>query len=161
MVIFGIDPGIERTGFGILEYTGGSVRALDFGCIKTSKSAPIGMRLLEIESDIEALLKKWKPDGCILEKLFFSKNVKTAMIVSQARGVILNIFEKHGVPVHEMNPGTIKSSITGNGRADKTQIKRMVQRLLRLSSPIRSDDAADAMAGALCFAQLQNVSSIK
>lgn len=149
MRIIGIDPGIERTGFAILEKRNGKINLLDFGCIKTDKSLPFSNRLNLLSCDLKTILKQWKPSGAGIEQIFFSKNIKTAMKVAHARGVILETLEEHGIPTREFNPSHIKLSVTGDARADKLQIKKMLQYMLNLN--LKSDDAADAIACGICM----------
>lgn len=144
MRIIGIDPGIERTGFAVLEGDSNSPKLLDFGIIHTSKKLPFQTRLGALASDLRSLLREWKPQAAGLEQIFFSKNVKSAMKVSHARGVILETLEEHGVPVKEFIPSDIKIAVSGDGRADKKQIRKMLQYLMKID--VRSDDAADAIA---------------
>lgn len=149
MRLLGIDPGIERTGFAILEVSHGEPKLLDAGCIRTSKEHTKTERLHTIAQDLSAIIRQWKPTAAGVEIVFFSKNVKTAITVSHARGVILEVLERHRVAVHEFNPSHIKMAVTGNGRADKLQIQRMLQYLLNVE--VKSDDTADAIACSLCL----------
>lgn len=148
MRVIGIDPGIERTGFAVLEMEKGTVRVLDCGRIFTDKRHPFSHRLNLLATDLKNLIRQWKPDASSIEQIFFSKNVKTAMRVSHARGVILETLEENGVPVQEFNPTHIKLSVTGDAKADKLQMKKMIQYLLGIT--LKSDDATDAIACALC-----------
>lgn len=149
MRVLGIDPGIERTGFAVMEMEKNSLSLLDCGLIFTSKSDPFSKRLADIAHDLKTILRKWKPAAAGLEELFFSKNIKTAMKVSHGRGVILETLEEYGVPVREFNPAHIKIAVTGDGRANKLQIKKMLQYLM--GKDLKSDDAADAVACAICL----------
>ena len=149
MRVIGIDPGFERTGFAVLEMRGGKTELLDCGRIFTDKKYPFSHRLTLLAADIRTLLKQWKPQAAGCEQIFFSKNVKTAMKVSHARGVILEILEEYGVPVQEFNPGSVKSAVTGDSRADKKQIQKMLQYLLKVN--LKSDDATDAIACGICL----------
>ncbi|MEK7524013.1 MAG: crossover junction endodeoxyribonuclease RuvC [Patescibacteria group bacterium] len=150
MRVIGIDPGIERTGFAILEMQPqGKFKLLDFGRIFTDKKNPFPHRLRSIADDLKVILKQWKPDAAAIEEVFFSKNVRTAIKVSHARGVILEVLEECGVPTRELNPSHIKLSVAGDGRADKLQIRKMLQYLLAVD--VKSDDTADAIACGICF----------
>lgn len=150
MRVIGIDPGIERTGFAILEMTaGGKIKLSDFGCIITDKKHPFSNRLLSLAHDLKTILRQWKPAAAGLEEIFFSKNVKTAIKVSHARGVILEVLEEHSIPVLELNPSHIKISVTGDSKADKFQVKKMLQCTLGISP--KNDDAADAIACGICM----------
>ncbi|MEK7171325.1 MAG: crossover junction endodeoxyribonuclease RuvC [Patescibacteria group bacterium] len=144
MRVIGIDPGIERTGFAVLEMAGGKTHLLDFGRIFTDKKDPFSHRLNTLSCDLKRLLKKWKPDAAGIEEVFFSKNVKTAIKVSHARGVILETLEEHGIAIYEFNPAHVKMTVTGDGRADKFQVKKMVKCLLGID--LKRDDTADAIA---------------
>lgn len=149
MRIIGIDPGIEKTGFAVLEVVGGKTCLKDFGRILTDKKDPFSYRLNTLACDLKKLLKKWKPSAAGLEEVFFSKNVKTAIKVSHARGVILETLEECGVAVYEFNPSHVKMAVTGDGRADKLQVKKMVKYLLGID--LKNDDTADAVACGLAL----------
>jgi crossover junction endodeoxyribonuclease RuvC len=150
MKVVGIDPGIERTGFAVIEILGNKTKLLDCGCIFTDKKLPFQKRLNDLANDLKTIFKQWKPTCAGLEQIFFSKNVKTAMKVSHARGVIMEVLEEHGITTHEFNPGHIKMAVTGDSRADKLQIKKMLQYTLGIS--LKSDDTADAIACGICLA---------
>lgn len=152
MRILGIDPGTATVGFGIIEMTGRNYKVLDFGHISTEKTLSAPQRLNEIANDLQGLCEQWNPDICAVEELFFSKNVTTALKVAEARGVILQTLNRRGYPIHEYNPLQIKLAITGDGKAVKKQVQKMVAILLKLESVPKPDDAADALAVALCFA---------
>ena len=152
MRILGIDPGTATVGFGLIEVHGRDYKALDFGHISTSKTLATARRLNEIASDLETLCTKWKPDVCAVEEIFFSKNVKTAIQVAQARGVILQTISRAGYPIFEYNPLQIKLAVSGDGQAIKSQIQKMVTLLLKLETAPKPDDAADALAVAICHA---------
>ena len=152
MRVLGLDPGIERTGFAILESDRGEVFSLlECGRILTNRRAPFSNRLMLIAEDVRKLIREFRPDAAALEQIFFSKNVKTAINVSHARGVLLELLEENGIPVQEFNPGSIKLAITGSGRADKIQMRKMIHLLLKRDIP--HDDALDAVACGLCFLQ--------
>lgn len=150
MRILGIDPGTATTGFGLIERKGTGHRLLDYGHISTSKTLPLSKRLNQIAEDLSALCAEWKPDVCAVEELFFSKNVKSALQVAHARGVILQTLTRSGYPVFEYNPGQIKVAVAGHGKAKKPEIQKMVCLLLNLEKAPKPDDAADALAIALC-----------
>lgn len=152
MRILGIDPGTATVGFGVIDVHGRDTSVVDFGHISTAKETPPAKRLDEIATDLAHLCQKWSPTVCAVEELFFSKNVKTAIRVAEARGVILQTLSRAGYPVFEYNPLQIKLAITGHGKADKKQVQKMVTCLLRLESVPKPDDAADALAVALCHA---------
>jgi crossover junction endodeoxyribonuclease RuvC len=150
MIVIGIDPGLARVGYGVLSTDGRFPAPLTFGCIETGGDRSPSERLLEIYERISGLLDDYDPAWVVLEKLFFSKNVTSAMHVSEARGVILLAAEQRGLPTAEYTPNQIKQAVTGSGRADKHQMQEMMRRLLRLDEIPRPDDAADGLAIALC-----------
>ncbi|HLC99564.1 MAG TPA: crossover junction endodeoxyribonuclease RuvC [Patescibacteria group bacterium] len=153
MVILGIDPGIERVGYGILEIESAKRRAVQkvgWGCIETSSRTPHADRLAEIYRQISQLIKKVKPKIVGVEKLFFFKNAKTALSVSEARGVILLSLANEKIPIVEFTPLQVKQTLTNYGRADKRQIQTMVKMTLGLTEAPKPDDAADALAIAIC-----------
>jgi crossover junction endodeoxyribonuclease RuvC len=146
MKILGIDPGIGRTGYALLEQTGNDISLKHVGCISTTIGDPEYKRLLEIKQDLSELIKKFKPDAVCVESLFFAANVKTAMSVSQARGVILVTAADHKLKIIEVTPLQVKIAATGYGKADKGQVQRMMMTLLKLKKIPKPDDAADAVA---------------
>lgn len=150
--ILGLDPGVARTGYALLDVRGSRIRAVAYGCITTHQRVAYGKRLLELRESIEQLLLRHQPTFAALEKLFFSKNVTTAFAVGQARGVLLLTLASHRIPTIEFTPQAVKQAAAGYGRADKLQVQRMVQRLLNLKELPRPDDAADALAVALTAA---------
>jgi crossover junction endodeoxyribonuclease RuvC len=144
--VLGIDPGTAALGYGIVERTGGRLREVDHGCLSTSADLPLPERLLAIHALVDELIALHEPDVVGVERLFFSRNVQTALGVGQARGVVLLAAAQHGVEVREATPSEVKSAITGYGAADKEQVARMVQLVLGMSERPRPDDAADALA---------------
>jgi len=152
MKILGIDPGSGTIGFGVIKKNGRDYHPLEFGHIQTDKALSTARRLNELADDLQTLITKHQPDVCAVEELFFSKNVTTAIKVAQARGVILHTLAKSGYPIFEYNPLQIKVAITGDGGADKKQVQKMVTLLLKLKNVPKPDDAADALAIALCHA---------
>ena len=152
MIILGIDPGTAALGYGIIERKGGRLRAIDYGCLETSPDTAMPERLLAIHAVLDELLDVHQPAVVGVERLFFSKNAQTAMAVGQARGVVLLAAAQHGRPVREATPNEVKSAIAGYGAADKDQVQRMVQLVLGMSELPRPDDAADALAIAVCVA---------
>jgi crossover junction endodeoxyribonuclease RuvC len=155
MTILGIDPGFERVGFGVVSFDSDTPQLIDYGCIRTDKKQPFAARLAEIAEDLKLIILQHKPHFAVLEEIYFSKNVKTGIKVAQSRGVILRTLEICGIQIQEINPGTVKLAVTGYGRADKDQIRKMVQTLLGLSTAIKSDDAADALACALSYSHIK------
>ncbi len=156
MIILGLDPGTAIVGWGIIESLGNSTRCVGYGVITTDKSMSDSKRLLAIANGIESLIDEHKPGLVSIEKIFFSNNQTTAMVVSQARGVLMYVAERMGVPMVEFTPQEVKLGLTGYGRADKQQMQKMVQVLLKLSTLPKPDDAADAVAIALIAAQTHN-----
>ncbi|MBI4363484.1 MAG: crossover junction endodeoxyribonuclease RuvC [Candidatus Doudnabacteria bacterium] len=146
MTILGIDPGIGRTGYAVLQQDKNKIRLLACGCITTPVKIADATRLLEIKKDLTSLIKKWKPDVLCIESLFFAANSKTAMSVGQARGVALLAAAEYNLKVIEVTPLQVKISATGYGKADKRQVQKMIQTLLKLKKIPRPDDAADAAA---------------
>ena len=151
MIIVGIDPGVAKSGYGVLRKVKSELECLDYGVIETSPSSKPEQRLNKIYLEVSKLLKKYKPKVLIVEKLFFFKNLKTAMPVSEARGIILLAAAKKKIKVLELTPLQVKMSICGYGRADKTQIQRMIKEILNLKEIPKPDDAADALAIAACY----------
>jgi crossover junction endodeoxyribonuclease RuvC len=152
VIILGIDPGTAALGYGIIERNGGRLRAIDYGCLVTSPDLAMPERLLAIHALLDDLISLHQPAVVAVERLFFSKNAQTAMAVGQARGVVLLAAAQHGRPVQEATPNEVKSAIAGYGAADKEQVQRMVQLVLGMSERPRPDDAADALAVAVCIA---------
>ena len=152
MIILGIDPGTAALGYGVVERIGGRLRAIDHGCLVTSPDLPMPERLLAIHGLLDDLLSLHEPAIVAVERLFFSRNAQTAIAVGQARGVVLLAAAQHGKPVREATPNEVKSAIAGYGAADKEQVQRMVQRVLGMAELPRPDDAADALAIAVCIA---------
>ncbi len=148
--ILGIDPGIGRTGYGVIRVDGLKIEVVTFGCISTPVNTPVGARLVELERDLTELIQTYKPDRVSVEQLLFTKNVSTGIVVGEARGVVLLVAEKAHLPVVEFTPSQIKLAVTGDGNADKGQVQDMVMRLLNLAKRPTPDDAADALAIAIC-----------
>lgn len=150
MRILGLDPGLSTMGLGLIEtHPDGRMEALDWAAITTEQSLPLSDRLVELADDLEKFLDDAAPTLAVVEKLFFETNVKTAMDVSHARGVALITLRKRGIEIIEIAPLALKMSITGDGKADKTQVQTMVKRLLKLKTMPTPADAADALALAL------------
>ncbi len=149
MIILGIDPGVARVGYGVLQYQGDRILAACHGCIETSKEDTQGERLRIVKEQMGLLLAKYQPATVAIEKLFFEKNAKTAIMVGEGRGVILLAAAEAGLPVVEMTPLQVKQTVAGSGRADKRQVQEMVKRLLKLTEIPKPDDAADALAIAI------------
>ena len=152
MIILGIDPGTATTGFGIIDYNKNSLSCLSYGIIETLSSDCVGERLKQIHFDLDGIIKEYKPEIASVESLFFFKNLKTAMPVSQARGVIIFTISKNNVPFVEYTPLQAKTAVTGYGKAEKKQVQEMVKNILCLDKIPKPDDAADALALAICCA---------
>lgn len=158
MIIIGIDPGTATTGFGVIEaaHRNEKAKVIDFGCITTEAGWPAGDRLMKIHEGVVALIKKHQPDLVAIESLYFFKNAKTVMPVSQAKGVILLAVAQKAIPVKEFTPLQVKMTVVGYGRAEKKQVQDMAKQLLDLSGfdlkakGRKKDDAADALGLALC-----------
>lgn len=152
MIILGIDPGIATTGYGLIELKGGRYSAKDYGCILTDKADTPSLRLRQLYDHAHQLIAATTPDIVVVERLFFNTNVTTAMAVGQARGVVMLAIEQHGLPIAEYTPLQVKTAVCGYGRAKKPQVQQMITTLLRLPQPPKPDDAADALAIAICHA---------
>jgi len=153
-IILGIDPGFGRVGFGVVKKNKVCEwKAVAYGCIETSAKKKFVDRIAEIHEELIGLIKKYKPTRMAVEELFFFKNLKTAIEVGQARGVILLTAVENKLPVDEFTPLQVKQAVTGYGRAEKKQMQKIVGMILKLKKPIKSDDAADALAVALCAGQ--------
>jgi crossover junction endodeoxyribonuclease RuvC len=152
MIILGIDPGTATTGFGVIKNIKKSSEFLlvDFGIISTKKILTDAERLKILADDIQELINKFKPDAVGIEKLFFTTNQKTVMTVSQARGAVLLVCQTNNIPILEFTPLQVKSFICGYGKAEKKQVQFVVQKTFKLKTPPKPDDAADALAIALC-----------
>jgi len=154
VIVLGIDPGTASLGYGIVDRTGGKLRAVDHGCFNTSPDRPLPDRLLAIQDCLAELLELHRPSLMAVERLFFSRNVQTAFAVGQARGVVLVAAARVGVPVREATPSEVKLAVSGDGRADKEQVGRMVQLVLGMERVPTPDDAADALAVAIWAANV-------
>jgi crossover junction endodeoxyribonuclease RuvC len=157
MKILGIDPGIALTGFGVVEKSGGRVKAGSYGHISTESGTPVARRLKILYDDMVNIIVEYKPDVVAVEELFFNKNAKTAIIAAQARGVIILSAVNNGVDVVEYTPLQVKQAVIGYGRASKQQVQFMVKELLSLKETPKPDDTADALAIAICHAHSVDV----
>lgn len=151
--ILGLDPGTATTGWGVVVEEKKEPKIEAFGCIETCKTKCTVDRLKEIATDLEKIIEKYRPDEIAIEDLFFFKNLKTAIKVAQARGVLLLTSGQKNIPVAEYTPLQVKQALTGYGRADKHQVQCMVKEILKLKSIPKPDDAADALAVAICHQQ--------
>ncbi len=152
MLVLGIDPGTAITGFGLVEQDD-EPRLVDAGAILTPAGTPLPERLLTIHQQLSGVIDAFRPDAVAVEELFFSKNVRTAMSVGHARGVVLLAAAQAGLPIYHYKPSEVKVAVTGYGNADKPQVQEMVRLLLRLDERPKPDDVADAIAVALCHLQ--------
>jgi crossover junction endodeoxyribonuclease RuvC len=153
MRILGIDPGLATVGYGIVEKNGDILEGIDFGYISTPSDSQISPRLFTIYTNIKLLISRFSPDEMAVEKLFFCKNIRTALQVGEARGAILTAAASNTLPVFEYTPLQVKQAVAGYGRADKKQVQEMVRILLKLPEIPKPDDTADALAVALCHLQ--------
>lgn len=152
MRILGIDPGYAIVGYGIIEAERGKYSLVDYGAVETSSKLETPARLIAIEREVMHVISEFKPDEIAIEELFFNTNITTGIKVAQARGVIVTVCAKMCDRLYEYTPLQIKSTVTGNGTASKQQVEFMVKSLLKLKQPPKPDDAADALAAALCHA---------
>lgn len=153
MRILGIDPGVAIVGFGVIESDCGQQRMIQYGAITTQAGLPLATRLVQIGNDLEQLIEQFQPDELAIEELFFSKNITTGIAVAHGRGVVLYTAEKMQIPIYEYTPMQVKQAVVGYGLAEKKQVMDMTRRLLKLKSIPRPDDAADALAIAICHAR--------
>lgn len=152
MRILGLDPGTATIGFGIIQTGRQKHKLLDYGCIRTAAGIPFADRLRQIYEDLQSIVKEWKPEAVAIEEIFFSKNVKTAMQVAQARGAIIQQLALGPHQIAEYKPQQVKEAVCGYGKAEKRQVQKMVQLILEMDEIPHPDDAADALALAICHA---------
>ena len=148
--VLGIDPGLARLGWAIIENRSGTAALVGCGCVETTAGQLLEHRLQTLHERVTDIIREYRPDRMAVEKLFFTKNVTTGIAVAHARGVLILAAAEHGLPVDEYTPTSVKSSVTGDGRADKRQMGRMIQLLLNLTRLPKHDDTVDAIAIALC-----------
>ena len=153
MIILGIDPGLAIVGWGVIESVRGNIRPIAYGAITTPAHTDIEARLLMIARDLETVIEKYKPDEMAIEELFFNTNITTGIAVAEARGVILCTAHRLGVKISEYTPLQVKQAVVGYGKAEKHQVIAMVTSILKLKSPPKPDDTADAVAIAICHSQ--------
>lgn len=152
MRILGIDPGIGRTGWGVVEVENAKLKVQSFGCIETSQTLQMGERLVSLYRELDQVIRDYTPDALAIEDLFFNTNAKTALIVGQARGVVLLLAEQSHLSLAVYTPLQVKMAVSGYGRADKNQVGQMVKSILHLSAIPKPDDTSDALAIALTHA---------
>lgn len=149
-IILGIDPGIADTGYGVIRVEGNKLICLDYGTIKTSPSLDLISRLEILHQELDRIIKRHRPNLAAIEQLFFNKNVRTALIVGQARGVVLLTLKQNRLDIIDFTPSQVKQAVSAYGQASKMQIQKMVKLILNLKEIPRPDDAADALAVAIC-----------
>lgn len=157
MIVLGIDPGIATTGWGVIEKTDRQAKPLAYGVIETPAGLPLASRLKMLFADTRAIIARYQPDIFCVEKLFFNTNAKTALVVGQARGVVMLAAAQKNLDILEFTPLQVKLNTTGYGKAEKLQVQKMVRQLLCLEAIPKPDDAADALAVALCGAYYSKV----
>ncbi len=159
MIVLGIDPGTAIMGYGVVSYQNSKHKPLAYGVLRTNKDEKTEDRLKQLFQGINELLDEYRPDVMAVEELFFNRNVTTAITVGQARGVALLAASLRGIPVGEYTPLQVKQAVVGYGRAEKQQVQYMIQRILGLQEVPKPDDAADALAIAICYCQFGGKSS--
>lgn len=152
MRILGIDPGFAITGYSIIDYIGNKFKLIASGAITTPAKQSFPLRLSQIYTDMQNIIKEYKPDAISVEELFFNNNVKTAINVAQARGIILVCGCQNNIPTYEYTPLQVKQAVVGYGRADKIQVQKMVKTILKVDTLPKLDDITDSMAMAICHA---------
>ena len=152
MLILGIDPGFAITGYGVVDHTSNKFTVIDYGVVNTKAGELFSSRLEQIDAKIGEIVEKYRPDAMAIEELFFNNNAKTAIMAAHGRGVALLACSKRGVPCYEYTPLQVKQNVVGYGRAEKKQVQQMVKVILNLREIPKPDDAADALAIAICHA---------
>lgn len=156
MRILGIDPGYAIVGCGIVDYHKNKFNVVGYGCATTQSGMPFAQRIEKIYDEVSELIEEYKPDAVAIEKIFYNSNAKTVIHVSQARGALVLAVQKSGLDLFEYTPLQIKQSVVGYGRAEKQQVQEMTRKLLNLTEIPKPDDAADALAVAICHAHSQS-----
>lgn len=155
--VLGIDPGLARLGWAVIRSSGMNVTLIGCGCVETAAAQAPAERLLQLHQRLAHIIADYQPDALAVEKLYFTKNVTTGISVAQARGLVLLSAAMANVPVEEFSPTAVKSTVTGDGRADKRQMGKMIRLLLKLKQLPRHDDTTDAIAVALCGSSMKMV----
>lgn len=162
MLVIGVDPGTASTGYGIIrQLSNGQLEVINYGLISTKAGNPMASRLLDLFSELSAVLEEFNPDGAAIEKLFFQRNVSTAISVGQARGVAMLAIAQAGIEIEEYSPKEVKLAVSGYGGADKRQVQSMVKTLLSMKEEPKPDDAADALAVAICHCHSSKLRNIR
>ncbi|MCL2227882.1 MAG: crossover junction endodeoxyribonuclease RuvC [Oscillospiraceae bacterium] len=156
MTILGIDPGVATVGFGVIREVGGAQKPQRYGVITTPAGMRLALRLTQIKADVSELIATFKPDAIAVEELFFNTNLKTGIAVAHGRAAIILAGEEHGIPMYEYTPLQVKKAVAGYGQATKVQVMDMVRRLLSMDVAPKPDDAADALAIAICHSRTAN-----
>ncbi len=152
MRILGIDPGFAITGYSVIDYEGNKFKLITSGAIETKAGVSFPIRLKKIYDDIKMLVTEYKPDAISVEELFFNNNIKTGINVAQARGIVLLVGCQEQIPTYEYTPLQVKQAVVGYGRAEKKQVQKMVQSILKVEKVPKLDDITDSMAIAICHA---------
>lgn len=160
MRVLGIDPGLATTGWAIIDFVNDKIDVVDFGVISTLKGQEVSVRLVEIYKDIHEILDKFTPEIAGVETLLFTNNIKTAMSVGEARGVVMLSLQQYNLNIYQFSPTQVKSSITGSGRADKRQVQENVKRICNMDELPTPDDAADAIAVAIACYDVSRVNKL-
>jgi crossover junction endodeoxyribonuclease RuvC len=161
MLVLGLDPGTATTGYGLVEYVRGREKMISYGTIKTSAGMAMELRLLKIFRELNDILDKYHPDAVAIEELFHHKNAKTVITVAQSRGVLLMAVAQRGLELAEYTPLQVKQAVCGYGNAEKKQVQMMVQNILKMKETPKPDDAADALAIAICHLHSRRLSKLK
>lgn len=152
MRILGIDPGFAITGYSVIDYTGNKFKLITAGAIETKAKTPFPYRLSKIYDDLNEIINEYQPEAMSIEELFFNNNIKTGINVAQARGIVLLAGYQHQIPIFEYTPLQVKQAVVGYGRAEKKQVQKMVQSILKVDKVPKLDDITDSMAIAICHA---------
>jgi crossover junction endodeoxyribonuclease RuvC len=162
MLVIGIDPGTASTGYGLIrQLSNGQLELIHYGLIATKAGVPMASRLMSLYSDLTSVVSEFNPDAAAIEKLYFQRNVTTAISVGQARGVAMLAFAQAGIEIEEYSPNEIKLAVSGYGAADKRQVQAMVKILLSMEKEPKPDDAADALAVAICHCHSSKMRNIR
>jgi len=161
VLILGLDPGSVHTGYGLVDKRGSQVVSVECGRFSSRPGTPMPERLGHLAAELEALLDRWQPESVVLESLFHGRNTRSLIVLAQARGALLSVLARRRLEIREYSPAEVKSAVTGNGRAGKQQVARMVGLMLGLDCAKLTADATDALAVALCGAQRQRLDGLR